>query len=440
MPLRLSVLAAASLVVVSVLGSASAVAAAGGGEGTGSPGPIVYARLTGAGQQLWTLMPGDEPVVVPGTEGARSARWSPDGRVIAFARWADGIFLVNPDGSGLRQLFVPAEGEHFGEPLWSPDGTHLAFGVLPAGGSSYHIEIADSLDGERAVLPTDLAYITDWLPDGTFLGAIVSNGQDPATGQFIHTEELGMTTPNGVTTAITSTDDVHEGVPRLSPDGKTLTFLEYRETPGPSYAIAVMRLDGSERRTLVSLGSEMTWPAWSPDGIEVLYGYVPTAVALDGSTRHLTDAGSGQDGLDWAALPGTVQAPPSATGLQLAATATVGGVRALALPDPSTKASAAISRTTIWPRRDGYRDIVRITQRMREPARSTINVYNSHGTRVRHVVIGYRTGLFGYAWNGRTAGGKVLASGRYRIVVSAYDLAGNQLRHAYEVMLHRGRP
>ena len=42
-------------------------------------------------------MPGGEPVPVPGTEGARSARWSPDGRVLAYDLWGTGIFLINPD-------------------------------------------------------------------------------------------------------------------------------------------------------------------------------------------------------------------------------------------------------------------------------------------------------------------------------------------------------
>ena len=439
MHLRFRICAAVSTLVLSIVGFASPVAAAGAGVGTGTPGPIVYARLTYAGQQLWTVMPGDEPVVVPGTDGARSARWSPDGRVIAFGRWSDGIFLVNPDGSGLRQLFAPQEGEHYGEPLWSPDGTHLAFGVLPAGTDRYHLEIADSLDGAREVLPTDLAYVTDWLPDGTFLGGVYSNGQDPDTGQYVHTEELAMMTPDGTTIVLTATPDVHEGVPRLSPDGTTLTFLEARDKPGISYSIAVMQLDGSARRTLVALGTEMTWPSWSPSGTEVLYGFRPTAITLNGSKRYLTTAGQGQDGLDWAPLPGTVSGSVTTTGGRVAGSAATGGVRALALPDPSTKASAGVSKGTIWPYRDGYRDTVRIDQRMREPARSRINVFNSRGTRVRHVVIGYRTGSFVRAWDGRTAGGSVLPGGRYRIVVKAYDLAGNVRREAFDVTLHRGR-
>ena len=66
--------------------------------------------------------------------------WSPDGRMIAFAtrrsdrgaparqracRVCHGeIFVVNADGSGLRNLTGNAGG---GVPVWSPDGQQIAF-------------------------------------------------------------------------------------------------------------------------------------------------------------------------------------------------------------------------------------------------------------------------------------------------------------------------
>ena len=51
--------------------------------------------------------------------------WSPDGSTIAFADCVNGsIQLINPDGSGLRQLPV---GGNTGHASWSPDGSRLAF-------------------------------------------------------------------------------------------------------------------------------------------------------------------------------------------------------------------------------------------------------------------------------------------------------------------------
>jgi Tol biopolymer transport system component len=54
--------------------------------------------------------------------------WSPDGRQIVFWRRAgngDEIFLINPDGTGLRNLTRNLWGDLF--PAWSPDGGQIAF-------------------------------------------------------------------------------------------------------------------------------------------------------------------------------------------------------------------------------------------------------------------------------------------------------------------------
>jgi len=51
-----------------------------------------------------------------------TAAWSPDGQRIAF--WDhDAIYVVNPDGSGLRRLAQNA----FAFNSWSPDGQKLIF-------------------------------------------------------------------------------------------------------------------------------------------------------------------------------------------------------------------------------------------------------------------------------------------------------------------------
>ena len=52
------------------------------------------------------------------------AGFSPDGKQIVFARLGSGIFRMNPDGSGLRRL---TSGGRDIYPVWSPDGTRIAF-------------------------------------------------------------------------------------------------------------------------------------------------------------------------------------------------------------------------------------------------------------------------------------------------------------------------
>ena len=76
--------------------------------------------------------------------------WSPDGRWIAFTATRDGaggLFLIAPDGSGLRRLTTAppaAIGDH--QPAWSPDGRRLAFARQdPADGTRDFYET--TLDG-----------------------------------------------------------------------------------------------------------------------------------------------------------------------------------------------------------------------------------------------------------------------------------------------------
>jgi hypothetical protein len=85
--------------------------------------------------------------------------WSPDGRVIAYARslheGTPTIVLVRPDGSGARPL---TQGR---SPSWSPDGKRLAFAL---GGSVYEIR-ADGR-GRKRILGGLRNPVVRWSPDG----------------------------------------------------------------------------------------------------------------------------------------------------------------------------------------------------------------------------------------------------------------------------------
>ena len=80
----------------------------------------------------FTPMPG-----APSSGFGANPSWSPDGRKIAFMSNRDGnddIFVVNADGSGLRNLTRrPADGRKrigwfsFDGPMWSPDGRKIVF-------------------------------------------------------------------------------------------------------------------------------------------------------------------------------------------------------------------------------------------------------------------------------------------------------------------------
>jgi Tol biopolymer transport system component len=102
------------------------------------------------------------------------ARWSPDGKRIAFADHDSGgvlhVFVIKADGSDRRQVtHLPASEGQAQIPAWSPDGRHLA--VQASGkGLPGHIWIVDPATGDaRKLAPHDRIYqdeVPAWFPDG----------------------------------------------------------------------------------------------------------------------------------------------------------------------------------------------------------------------------------------------------------------------------------
>jgi len=78
---------------------------------------------------------------------AQYAAWSPTAEVIAFSFVVDGgfdLFTVHPDGSGLTRLTNEGRAGRNNWPMWSPDGTQIAWGrgdglwVMDSDGSDQH--------------------------------------------------------------------------------------------------------------------------------------------------------------------------------------------------------------------------------------------------------------------------------------------------------------
>jgi Tol biopolymer transport system component len=82
------------------------------------------------GSEERQLTPSD--VAVPCCWGYR---WSPDGSRILFADTDGILWLINPDGTDLTQLFIDAKVMHVrryaNTPTWSPDGSQIMFALSP---------------------------------------------------------------------------------------------------------------------------------------------------------------------------------------------------------------------------------------------------------------------------------------------------------------------
>jgi hypothetical protein len=99
-----------------------------------------------------------------------------------------------------------------------------------------------------------------------------------------------------------------------------------------------------------------------------------------------------------------------------------------ALPDTTLDASGVTrDYTKFYPVRDGYRDNLTMSGLRAEPIAVTIRIYSPTGKRVKTKGIALGSGPYSYAWSGRNSSGTILAAGKYKVVQTLADAAGNTL-------------
>lgn len=156
--------------------------------------------------------------------------WSPDGSWIAFVdlRSANSdIFLVHPDGTGVRQLSAfqnmtlgdPDRTEHpWGRIAWSPDSRTVATAVT-ASDQHADIWVWDVATGAHRVITTGLlssAADPAWSADGSRIA--FSGSQGPTS------VDLWTVSPNGGPLQRLAAIAGYESGPAWSPDGRYLAF------------------------------------------------------------------------------------------------------------------------------------------------------------------------------------------------------------------------
>ena len=129
----------------------------------------------------------------------RGARWSTDGRRIAFFSDRSGqyeIWVINSDGSGLEQLTYTPENRMIFNPIWSPDNQKILYRMR--GGSSYVIALGNA--GKSRVIEQLPAFDHpqlvfgpwDWSPDGSALAGVVGSGETGSRGIMLYSFETSQ--------------------------------------------------------------------------------------------------------------------------------------------------------------------------------------------------------------------------------------------------------
>jgi len=150
------------------------------------------------------------------------ARWSPDGRRIAFISDKSGeeeVWLINQDGTGKpEQLTTGGKAMRYA-PEWAPDGKRLAFGDKD--GKLYVLTVADRKLTEIADNVYGMIRDYSWSPCG---GHLAFSTTDPSQFRSIWIWSV----EDGKARRVTS-DMLHEAGPVWDPKGEYLYYLAARE-------------------------------------------------------------------------------------------------------------------------------------------------------------------------------------------------------------------
>ena len=159
---------------------------------------------------------GTHPIsIVPAGDSGdfEQARWSPDGSQIVFARSPDGsdqrrLFVMRADGTGaLHQLTTETGRWYEVDPVWSPDGTRIAFNrwQYDASTDGFRIKpiaivtVASGKLVESRVTPVSDGELFEWSPDGRFLLGLpaphVTYGSTNTDAPVLIDTFTGMQTP-----------------------------------------------------------------------------------------------------------------------------------------------------------------------------------------------------------------------------------------------------
>lgn len=209
--------------------------------------------------------PTGEPEKVEGT-GATPIRYlsiSADGRKIAYSTislesniWQLSVSPVNGEATGPPAPLFEDTSQRKTNPIFSPDGKWIAFGVWRLG-SPTNIWLTDAEGRNPVPLTTDSAGsgVPNWMPDKERLAYVTFRLRRPA----LWTKNLKTDEEKPLLEL-----DTEGGIPRLSPDGRRIAYNSRRQ--GGRINIWTQALDGGPPRQLTFDEELMGFPCWSPDG------------------------------------------------------------------------------------------------------------------------------------------------------------------------------
>ena len=206
--------------------------------------------------------------------------WNVPGANVLGAPTHDGKLLtcVDPSSGNLAVLDVATsklrrlteksgakEFAYFSTP--SRDGKHIAYAWFNDAGF-YDLRVIPMSGGETRILfrneEAGFVQPTSWTPDGKHILTLFFRKDNISQIALVDSK-------TGAVRVLRSLNWVYPKRMDISPDGRWIAYDSFAgDKPGPR-DIYLLAIDGSSERKIVQSPAEDLFPAWSPDGTEILF-------------------------------------------------------------------------------------------------------------------------------------------------------------------------
>ena len=220
----------------------------------------------------WTLASAVEPVQA--LPALAEPSLSPDGQTIAFASGGD--IWTAPAAGGVARLLVTDPATE-SRPLWSPDGTRLAFVSTRSGVANLYVMTLATGAVARLTWSDVNEALDGWSRDGAWIYFTSSVNEVQRQGDIFRVRATG-----GVPLEVSNERYLNEFQAAPSPDGQSIALMARGISNTQWWRHGSSHIDqtelwlkpiaaGAAYQRLLPSGARHAWPMWRPDGGALWY-------------------------------------------------------------------------------------------------------------------------------------------------------------------------